>query len=307
MRKRIIATIAIIALVLSFSACSGGDASYKKTIEGMGLFSNNVDSALPQTEVYNIVMKHFQDTQTDLTKKLAFIAIDGARVDVLANLTPHKGLLRNGAEGSMVLSFAGGVKPGDQDTSTAPGWVSILTGEWAGQTGVYSNKDIKEKDAPTFMSALAEQGKSGAVFFEWGVHYDTTYMHDIILSINNGLPLTYEHIECNSEKETEMLYAFLRSVNSDIDVTVGIFELCDAAGHSRGFSNRSKRYVQAIQTFDDYVDIIVDAIKARDSYNEEDWLILITTDHGGIRRKHGGKTLQERMTFISSNKVISIK
>jgi len=305
MQKKIVAAIAILVLMFSFSACSGTDASYKKTIEGMGLFSNNVDTALPQTEVYNIVMAHFQDTQTDLTKKLAFIGIDGARVDVLSNLSTKKGLLRNGIEGSLVLSYAGGVEPGDQQTSTGPGWVSIFSGKWANKTGVYNNKDIKEKDAPTFMSVLAEQGKSGAVFFEWGVHYDTTYMHDIILSINNGLPLTYEHLECNSEKETEMLYAFLRSVNSDIDVTVGIFELCDAAGHARGFSNKSKRYVQAIQTFDDYVDIIVDAIKARETYEQEDWLILITTDHGGIRRKHGGKRLQERMTFISSNKEIS--
>ena len=46
----------------------------------------------------------------------------------------------------------------------------------------------------------------------------------------------------------------------------------------------------------------IDAIKARETYDTEDWLIIITSDHGGFGTKHGKASIQERMTFIVSNK-----
>ena len=41
----------------------------------------------------------------------------------------------------------------------------------------------------------------------------------------------------------------------------------------------------------------INAIKARPTYETEDWLIIITSDHGGIKRNHGKESIQERMTF----------
>ena len=51
---------------------------------------------------------------------------------------------------------------------------------------------------------------------------------------------------------------------------------------------------------------IIEAIKARDTYATEDWLILITSDHGGIGGGHGGPSFEERITFIVSNKEIPL-
>ena len=49
---------------------------------------------------------------------------------------------------------------------------------------------------------------------------------------------------------------------------------------------------------------IIEAIESRENYASEDWLILITTDHGGIEKDNGGPSFEERMTFIVSNKEI---
>ena len=49
---------------------------------------------------------------------------------------------------------------------------------------------------------------------------------------------------------------------------------------------------------------IIEAVEARKTYDTEDWLILITTDHGGSGTGHGGPSFEERMTFIISNKTI---
>ena len=46
----------------------------------------------------------------------------------------------------------------------------------------------------------------------------------------------------------------------------------------------------------------IEAIKARDTYDTEDWLIIVTSDHGGIGTGHGGPSIQERMTFVVMNK-----
>ena len=42
-------------------------------------------------------------------------------------------------------------------------------------------------------------------------------------------------------------------------------------------------------------------------FQSEDWLIVITTDHGGIETWHGGQTLEERSTWIVCNKPIDEK
>ena len=46
----------------------------------------------------------------------------------------------------------------------------------------------------------------------------------------------------------------------------------------------------------------INAIKARSTYAQEDWLIIITSDHGGIETNHGNESIQERMTFVVMNK-----
>lgn len=48
------------------------------------------------------------------------------------------------------------------------------------------------------------------------------------------------------------------------------------------------------------------AIEARSTYAEEDWLIIISTDHGGTETDHGGQTAFERMTWLACNKPIEI-
>lgn len=51
----------------------------------------------------------------------------------------------------------------------------------------------------------------------------------------------------------------------------------DAAGHRHGFSLDVPEYLDAIQHFDRCLGRLLDAVAKRD----EDWLLAITTDHGG--------------------------
>lgn len=49
---------------------------------------------------------------------------------------------------------------------------------------------------------------------------------------------------------------------------------------------------------------IIKTIEARSTYAQEDWLIIISTDHGGTGTSHGGQTPFERMTWLACNKAV---
>ncbi len=80
-----------------------------------------------------------------------------------------------------------------------------------------------------------------------------------------------------------------------------IYEPTDATGHGRGFSYNNPKYKQAFKTADSYGYETLRAFKARKTYEQEDWLIVITSDHGGIGGNHGKASIQERMTFVVTN------
>ena len=52
---------------------------------------------------------------------------------------------------------------------------------------------------------------------------------------------------------------------------------------------------------------LLQAIYSRPSFQSEDWLIIIATDHGGIETWHGGQTFEERSTWVVCNKPIDEK
>ena len=81
-----------------------------------------------------------------------------------------------------------------------------------------------------------------------------------------------------------------------------IFEYCDHYGHGYGFCIRNDYYTEGFFAAEKTGSDIIEAIKARPTYDTEDWLIIITSDHGGYNVEHGGTTMQERYTFIAANK-----
>ncbi len=72
----------------------------------------------------------------------------------------------------------------------------------------------------------------------------------------------------------------------------------DHAGHANGFSPDVAPYTSAIEGVDSYLEIVFDGIRSRQTYSDEDWLIIITTDHGGTGFSHGGNSSEEEIIFF---------
>ena len=87
------------------------------------------------------------------------------------------------------------------------------------------------------------------------------------------------------------------SVN-DPDLMFLHFDDVDHAGHATGFSKDNPEYISAIEVVDTQLTLILSSIEQRPNYANEDWLILVTTDHGGNGTSHGGNTFGEQNVFV---------
>ena len=286
---------------------------YKQYIDLVG-YENTIETAIPQTELYNIVKNHFDSPLADgkTEKKAIIIGYDGCRADVLTEMVDGKSavdtLLDDGA--SINLAYCGGVNypaPNTQDTSTAPGWCSILTGVWASEHGITANGITKSLEYKTLLTTLVEENKidSSSFITKWKGHFDrknATYNEEKDYCEENNLNVSFNRLK-NDEASHE--YTLNEVSKKDCaDFIFVIYEPTDSTGHNYGFTINNPRYKEAFNTADQYGFETINAIKQRATYDTEDWLIIITSDHGGIGTDHGGASIQERMTFIVANKEI---
>lgn len=274
-------------------------------------YENTLETAIPQTELYNVIKEHFNSALPEgkTEKKAIIIGYDGCRADILAEMQNEKSairvMLQDGA--SLNLSYCGGVnypKTNTQDTSTAPGWCSILTGQWADVHGITGNDITKSLDCKTLLTTLTEEKtiESASFITKWAGHFsrkNATYLLEKQYCEENNLNVEFN--KCKNDKASHE--ATLNEINKAncSDFIFVIYEPTDSTGHNFGFTFNNPRYKEAFATADSYGFEAIEAIKARETYESEDWLIIITSDHGGIETGHGGESIQERMTFVVMN------
>ena len=97
------------------------------------------------------------------------------------------------------------------------------------------------------------------------------------------------------------------AIDNDTDLIFCILEGADHAGHTTGFGAYNPEYIKAIQDGDKYALAAIQHIEQRKTYDEEDWLIIVTTDHGGHDKTHFDQSADDKYTFIALNKKDALK
>jgi predicted AlkP superfamily pyrophosphatase or phosphodiesterase len=257
-------------------------------------------------------------------KRVLFIGVDGTRADAVIaamerGLAPQMKGLSEEAGGLLSLkAYAGGEldTPTQQPTISGPGWTSLLTGVWIDKHRISDNRFLggRYQAYPHFMRRIKEVEPSAfcASFVDWPP------IHDQIADSSrvNGrefldIKMTFtpdasRHFVDIPEKDIEVRDSALAAIRTkNPDVMFVYFGQVDEIGHgavdpkSRGaFTPDSALYLNGISHVDSHIGELLRAVRARPSYQEEDWLILITTDHGGRGNGHGGNTEAERNIWL---------
>ena len=228
-------------------------------------------------------------------KHVLLIGIDGIRVDTLQEAaTPEiDGLVADGAV--TYDAFAGGElgEVTEQPTFSGPGWSSILTGVWIDKHGVMFNvfDDANFDEYPHFFARVREMNPDVYLssFVTWAPinesilpsgGADAQFSPDVVDSAEGDLAVTAAVVEHLGAETPDVLFVHLDEV--------------DHQGHVSGYSTRVPEYMSAIETVDGQVGEMLAAMRGRDTYDVEDWLVIVTTDHGGEGVGHGGQSDAER-------------
>ena len=229
-------------------------------------------------------------------KKLLFIGIDGCRPDALTQAqTPNiDGLINDGIYINNALCSING-----QPTVSGPGWSTMITGVWYDKHGVSDNSFSGSNfdEYPPFNVLLEESGQEyhTASFIMW------TPIHTQIF----GNTMDYNELHSTYDGSVAQGAADYMST-PNVDVIFLDFDDVDIAGHSYGFSPEVDQYIDAIENVDGYIGWVIDSMENRPTFQNEDWLIMITSDHGGIGYGHGGQTIEERqIPIIMSGTLVS--
>ncbi len=322
-KKKII--IPVISIVLTLGIIAGAlalfftryhndrndtEAFFKENVNSVG-YENTIETAIPQTQLYDLIENHFKSDLPEgkTEKKAVIIGYDGCRADILKEKNNNgaiNALLKDGA--TINLAYCGGVnypEKNTQDTSTAPGWCSILTGEWADVHGITGNDITKSLDTKTLLTTLVEENviDNSAFLTKWKGHFsrnNATYLAEKQYCEENSIDVDYKL--CKNDADVHEAAVAEISDKDCADFTFIIYEHTDSTGHNTGFTFNNPKYKTAFLNEDACGLGIINTIKARESYETEDWLIIVTSDHGGIETGHGNESIQERMTFIVTNK-----
>lgn len=253
-------------------------------------------------------------------RKAVFIILDGLPADVVERVeTPA--LHAIAAAGGYARAHVGGTlgAPTQTPTISAPGYMSLITGTWAHKHNVWDNS----RQSPNYaywnlfrIVEAADSSKVTAIFSTWldnrtvlvgegrpgagdfridfavdGLEHDTvTFPHDA----------ASRYIRAIDERVTDSAAAFI--ARRAPDLTWVYLQHTDDVAHANGTGTAA--FEAAVRDTDARVGRIWSAVQQRAARGEE-WLIVVTTDHGrdpDSGKGHGGQTERERTTWIATNR-----
>jgi predicted AlkP superfamily pyrophosphatase or phosphodiesterase len=243
-----------------------------------------------------LVLASCQETPpAALTPKVLVIGIDGVRPDVLADVpTPN---LDGLAEGGSFTDRAWTVFP----SVSGPSWSSLLLGVWPDKHGV-TNNDFTGKrydEYPDFLTRI-EMVRPDLATFAVADWKPLVAADDGVATISDRIDV--KHVLDGYEggwpegDERSVELAVDHLTTADPDALFVYLGTPDEVSHeTRAIGDE---YREALTQADQHVAQIVAAVRARATYAQEDWLILVSTDHGRTEDGgHGGDTPEERTIF----------
>lgn len=198
-------------------------------------------------------------------------------------------------------------------TDSGPGWASILTGSRHEESNVWWNEFVGHHLAkrPDILSRIFFANPSARTLAAatWDAfvapHGPGPIIHQRVDQQRTGqhqlfLPDPSRGIDAADAAVCQ--WATWRLSHEGPDASVVYLEGVDAAGHEHGAD--SVHYREAIKRVDEWTRHMVKAVSERHEQLAEDWLVVVTTDHGHkAGGGHGEDEVEVRRSFVIAHRV----
>lgn len=209
--------------------------------------------------------------------------LDAVRADAMEAVNPPiwKKLKENRwAEGYRAAwSVAAEIEP-YAETNSGPNHVTIATGMLLRSHHIANNDTIwsfNDAATPTWLERL------GRRFPDMRTVFAFSWVPDLAMMSEHGR----HSIVCGTDaNNNEAVAALLRRPDPPTAVMV-YDDAPDHAGHEFAFYPFSDEYLNAIETSTSRLANLLDVIRTRPSFADEEWLIVVCSDHGGAGFRHG--------------------
>jgi arylsulfatase A-like enzyme len=241
------------------------------------------------------------------------IGVDGTRYDsLLAAHTPN--IDRLGAAGFFVP-----VRVDDRNpTWSGPVWATVATGVYRDRHGVHNNDLTGNRFAryPDFLTRVRTERPDLTTFaaacwaplttdakpsgsFAGGPVFPGGYRPALPLGVED-----LEHLSSSEIEETQIMdeavvaRAARELLYRDPAASFVYFRMPDVVGHALGVV---PRYTEAIEHCDEQIGVLLAAVDARSTRADEEWTVIVVTDHGHRDTgHHGGDSDAERTAWIAA-------
>ncbi len=229
-------------------------------------------------------------------RKVLTIALDGLRPDALiAANAPNIDSLVDG-------TFFGTTGPSgifatyaqaEHLTFSGPGWGAYMTGlhvdRHGADTNEFENVVPGTTDWFTPLEAYNPSLNTHRVL-TWNIA-NTSFPSGADTAEN------FEYDQNGDQLMTNRVVQWMQ--DSATDAVMMFYSDTDVAGHTYGFDPTAPGYLAAINKADTQIGQVMSAMAARPNFANEDWLVIVTSDHGGLGTGHaGGLPPQRTIPFI---------
>jgi len=246
-------------------------------------------------------------------RHVLLIGLDGCRSDafyLMANRFPENTPFYTMWHSSLWngnFYTGGGLEEGSpqQATLSEPGWTSLLTGVWSDQHHINFNTDLEKNlynhNISTIFNLVKKHvpGAIVAAFTDWE---PTSQLANYVFyggdaaDINRVFPFKkLAELESQDQQMTDEAKTLLESEKPPAFIFVR-YGNPDEVGHIFGFDPNGKAYQNAIYFELGEVNRLLQSVELSLKQGEQ-WLVVITTDHGGHGRVHGSSDWADRRIF----------
>lgn len=256
------------------------------------------------------------------TRKAVFIIIDGVPADMIERLnTPT--INRIASQGAYARAYTGGEVGGYSQTPTisAIGYTNLLTATWLNKHNVGGNSNLKPNYNYWTIFRIAKEQKreyKTAIYSSWTDnrtvllgegkketgHLKIDYVCDGFDLDTLRFPQKDKELHIFDIDEHVSKQAAQGIRNDAPDLSWVYLWYTDDAGHIEGNGSFFDEYTQKA---DLQIERIWQAVQYREKYFDEEWMVVVTTDHGRTESGygHGGQSERERTTWIATNQQVN--